>query len=118
MTLRNIERLFKVCENNLFFTSATLDYDRTLDALIALCKAVNEYDGETESMWSIGEWGHACLGDMIVGAHWFGNHYTNGKSSKEYLLSCVTGAIYSPNCEIENEHDVTYDALKTMHNDA
>ena len=114
MRLKTIKLIHALCERNLF-TTDTLGYDKTIESLSTLADAIEAYGGDTESLWSIGEFGNATIQDMIVGAHWFSAHYSGGQNSAEYALGCATGTIYQPGCETENENDSTYQALVELY---
>lgn len=112
--MKNIERLFNVIDNSLFMTTGKLDYDRITDAILVLCKEISNYEGETEFMWSIGEYGLCDLGDLIVGAYWHYTEYYNGMGSKNYAALCALGEILRPNMALVEEENEAYIALNNL----
>jgi hypothetical protein len=94
---QDIERLFKVIDRSLFTISGSLDYDRVTDAIISLANAVNDYTGDTDEIWYIGESGCCYMADLIVGAYWHFTEWHDGQSSKGYEALSALGQIFSPN---------------------
>jgi len=103
-SLRKIELLHSVIERNLFLITGKLNYCRLLEAIEDLAVEVNEYIGETDCLWSIGEFSHCSCDSLLIGLYWFFTHNYNGQSSAEYRILCIIGDIYSPGIgDIESE---------------
>ena len=121
MNKRNIARYFRVIDSSLFMVTGKLDYERVTDAIIKLTNAVDEYDGDTESIWCIGEFGECCLSDLIVGAYWHFTEWHGGQWSKGYAALSTLGQVFQPGMtSIESERAdgssavFAYDALEGM----
>ena len=121
MNKRNIARYFRVIDSSLFMVCGNLDYERVTDAIIKLANAVDEYDGDTESIWCIGEFGECCLSDLIVGAYWHFTEWHGGQWSKGYAALSALGQVFQPGMtSIESERAdgspavFAYDALEDM----
>lgn len=116
--MKNIQRYFRVIDNSLFMVTGNLDYDRITDAIIALANAVHEFDGDTEQICYIGEFGACCLSDLIVGAYWHYTEWHGGQWSKGYAALSALGQIFSPGMtSIESEKDdgsASYDAYLAL----
>lgn len=102
--LKNINRYFSVIDNSLFMTTGNLDYDRITDAIIKLSNAVNDYDGDNDDMWCIGEYGSCDLTSLIIGAYWHYTEWHAGQWSKSYAALSALSQIYQPGMtSIESE---------------
>ena len=113
MNYRNIERLYNCIHASLFTIMGNLDYDRITDAIILLCETLSNTDTD-ESVWSIGEFCEASLGDFIVGAYWFYSDHHGGQASKEYQALSALGGIFSPGMselEPDSPEQFVYDCL-------
>lgn len=95
MTIKNITKLHQLISNSLFTINASLDYERITDAFVVLGSALADLDTD-ESVWYIGEYSYACLGDLIVGAYWHYSEWHGGQWSQSYVALCALGSIYSP----------------------
>ncbi len=114
--LKSIERVFNVINNSLFTINGKLDYFRLMDCLEKLCSLIEEYEGETECIWSMGEYGDCTLDDLIIGAYWHFTEWHSGQASKSYSTMCILGGIYSPGCEDVDEENAAYQMLNEMAN--
>ena len=117
--MKTIEQLYDKCHESLFQTTSELDYNDTIAALTELADAVSEFDGDTDNLWTIGEFGCASLDNLLIGAYWFASEYYAGQSSPEYALLCAISETYSPGrCSCGPEQDTseqdTYEALETL----
>lgn len=65
------------------------------EALIELCNAIDENDGETH--WNLGECLDCDLASLLVGAYWSLAEWHGGQASDEYATLCAIGDIYAPN---------------------
>lgn len=116
MSLRRIERLVDLINTNIHTFGGKLSYQRVTEGLIKLVEAVEAFEGETESIWSIGE-GMESLDDLLEGAYWHYVHHSNGQDSQEYLAQCVIGRIVQPGHGSENDftsESMTYNNLESM----
>jgi len=112
--LHNIERYFRVIDNSLFMTTGNLDYDRITDAIIKLSSAITEYDGDTESMWYIGEYGSCDLASLIVGAYWHYAEWHAGQWSKGYAALSAVGQVFDPGMSSVEYDNQAYLQLEDM----
>lgn len=113
-TKQNIERIFNVIDKTLFTITGKLTYDRVGDALEKLVEMMIAYEGESESLDSIGEFGNCTLLDLLEGAYW---HYTGNAGnqfSRTYELKNIIGEIYSPGMGCGDEENAAYQALHTL----
>jgi hypothetical protein len=94
--MKNINRVFNVIDNSLFRITGNLDYWRLTDAIIRLSELIRDYDGDTEDIWYIGEYGECCLSDLIVGAYWHYTEWHGGQSSQGYRALSALGQIFDP----------------------
>ena len=118
-TLRQIERLHKICDRALFQTDTTLDYDKTIKALTRLSELVAEYEGESEDIWYLNETNTMATVDLLgVGAYWFCSEHHGGQWSDEYALLSTISNWYDPRYETLDENDgafVVLEALRRKH---
>ncbi len=114
--LRRVRRLFAVCERSLFRIDGTLGYGRLTAALTALANAVHAYSGDSDDMWSLGEYGEAALTDMLPGAYWHFAEWHNGQWSDEYAALSALGMVYKPGMEEGEVDNATFLALETLVN--
>lgn len=116
-TLSSIKRLHRLAEKNLFLTSGTLDYPRTLEVIAKLSEAVEEYTGEGEEIWFI-EGMASSPGDVLIGAFWHLYEWSGGQTSRSYEVSCIVGRIFSPKFldgpEPDSCEEDVYSALADM----
>jgi len=111
--IRNISRLYRVCEKSITMTTGTLNYDRVVDGIIKLADSVRLYDGESDELWYLeGIWG--SLDDFIIGAYWHFTEWHSGQASKGYQALSVLGQIYTPNMEMPDEDNIYYSTLDDM----
>ena len=113
-TRKDIERYYRVINNSLFRTTGNLDYPRVTDAIMALSRAVSEYDADTDDIWYIGECSECCLADLIVGAYW---HYTDrhgGQWSQGYAALCALGEVFTPNMSSLDTDSPEYEAYQAL----
>lgn len=120
-TIKNITRIFNVIDRSLFTIDPPLDYDRTIEAITKLANMVHEFDASDDGyeLWSIGEFGHASLDNLLIGAYWFCCDYHGGQSSPEYACQCAIGQVFSPGMssldhDEESSELTTYQALETI----
>ena len=115
--MKNIERLFNVVNRSLFRIDGNLDYERTTQAIIKLCSAINDYDGESESLWYLGEFGDCMLDDLIAGAFWHYTEYHGGQYSIGYAALSALGSIYDPGMESGVPDNPAYQELQHKFNE-
>lgn len=113
-TIKNISSLFDVINNSLFRTTGTLDYGRVTDAIIALSNAIAAFEGETESIWYIGECGDCTLDDLLFGAFWHYTEYHSGQGSKEYAALSALGYLVNSGMSCGDDENVAYQMLNEM----
>lgn len=112
--MKNINRLFTVIDNSLSRVTGKLDYTRITQAITKLANRIQAYDGETESIWYIGENGEYTLDDLIVGAYWHYTEWHGGQWSEEYAALSALGQVFNPgmtSCEPDN---MAYQALNEL----
>lgn len=112
--MKNIERYFNVLNRALFRIDSNLEYDRIIEGFIKLANAIAEYEGETESIWYLGEYTECTLDEMIIGAYWHFVHWSGGQASMTYAAQCALGCVYQPNMECEDEDNAAYQMLNEM----
>lgn len=71
--------------------------------IIALCNAINAFEGETEEWIYLGESGGCYLCDFIAGAYWSFSEWHAGQNSIEYAALCALGSLFSPGMTREPE---------------
>jgi len=113
MTNRNIQRLFKVAEKNIFTINGTMDYSRIVDVLTRLANVVAETETDDDT-WAIGEFSYCGLPDLITGAYWHFTEWHAGQYSKEYAALCAIGAVFDPGMSCPEYDNEAYIALAEM----
>ena len=113
MSLRRIERLTHTLNLSIQSFTGNLNYPRVIEGLTRLADAVHEYEGETETMWYIGDH-YECLSDLLVGAYWHCVHNHGGQSWEVYATQYAIGQVFSPGCSSEEEENQTYSNLNNM----
>lgn len=68
MSLPTIRKLVDVIDRSLFTIKPPLDYHQTTYAIIKLAELVHKYDGDSDELWAIGEYGNCDLASLLVGA--------------------------------------------------
>jgi len=114
MSIKNINNLFKVINNSLFTIEGKLSYNRITDAIIALSNEIDDFDGETESIWSIGEFGECFMDDLLIGAYWHYTGWHDGQGSKSYAALCCLGKVYTPNYDMPNPENFALQQLNIL----
>ena len=117
--MEKIKVLYEKCHESLFQTTTDMSYNETISALTDLAQAVDDFEGDWDELWTIGEFGCASLDNLLIGAYWFAIDHHSGQWSPEYALFCVIGETYSPGrCCCGPEKDTTeqdtYEALETL----
>jgi len=116
--MNHMKRLLDVTNRALFRIDSTLDYARTLDALELLANKVDEFEGDSESLWWM-EGDYCDLSSLMIGVYWFCCDYHGGQWSPEYRLQCTIGQFFSPGMssgpEPESSEIEAYNALERMH---
>jgi len=112
--LTNIQRYFKVIDNSLFMTTGNLDYNRITNTITKLADAIHDYDGDTESIWYIGEYGNCYMVDLIVGAYWHYSEWHGGMFSQGYAALSSLGRIFDPGMSTTEHDNEAYRALNSM----
>ncbi len=112
--MKNIKRVFAVINHNLFTINGTMDYYRLMDCLSKLCELIEAYEGETEFMWCLGEYGACTLDDLIIGAYWHFTEWHSGQDSKSYATLCALGSVYTPNMDTPDDENAAYQLLNIM----
>lgn len=94
---RNIERVFNVINRQLFFINEEpMNYDRIAEAFILLADLVAEFEGNSESLWSIGEFGCCTLDELIIDAYWHYSAWHRGQWSLGYSALSALGRVFTP----------------------
>ena len=112
--MKNIKKLHNLIERSIMTIDPPLDYDRTTSAIIKLAECVSAYDGDTESIWYIGESGYCCLADLIVGAYWHYTDWHSGQYSKSYAALCALSAVFSPGMAVLEKGSGEYDVYLAL----
>jgi len=115
MSLATITTLHKQITQSILTIEPSLTYDEIREKFIELCNALHDTETD-ETVWSIGEFDHATLDDLIIGAFWHYSEWHTGQFSPEYMTYCVLGTIYSPNmeCAPENSEDSGFDVYHAL----
>jgi hypothetical protein len=97
-TTTSIKRLNTLIDLAINHVHPPIDYERTLDAIIALANAVRDHDGEMEDLVWDTESGFSCItiDEVIVGAYWHLVEWSGGQASKSYAAQCALGSVFSP----------------------
>lgn len=114
MSQTAIEKKFNLIYKSLAEINGPLGYSGIIEALIELCDLIEEYDGETESIWSIGEFGAFTLDSLIVGAYWHFTEWHNGQYSQSYACLCALGSIFQPNMSSLDEEAPEYEVYELL----
>ncbi len=112
--LNNIKRLHSVIDASLFRITGKLDYARLTDASIALANAVHAFNGDSDELWSIGEFDACSLSDFIVGAYWHFTEWHAGMRSPSYAALCALGQVFNPGMTSVETDNETYRALNEL----
>ena len=123
MTIKNITNLYNLIDLSIGSINPPLDsYSRVTDAIISLANAVADYDGDSDDIWYIGEFGYmGGLDNLIIGAYWHYTDWHGGQWSQGYAALCSLGRVFSPNMSMLDDDDaefMTYQALETLVNEA
>lgn len=97
MSIKKIESLFNSVQLN--------DYDAFIDQITKLSNVIADYEGDTESIWSIGESGEYTLDSLLVGSYWHFTEWHAGQSSNSYAAMCAIGRVFNPGCTDGPEPD-------------
>ena len=116
--MRNIKRYHQVIDNSLFMTTGSLDYDRVTDAIIKLATYIEDFEGDTESIWYIGEFTSACVSELIVGAFWHYTEWHDGMYSKGYRALSALGGVFDPGMTMPENDNEAFIALERMASEA
>ena len=112
-TLKQVERLHKVIYKNLHTINSTLDYNRIIECFTLLGDLVCNVDDEDGDLWYIGE--HLeSLDTMIIGAYWHFTEWHAGQNSTSYEALSSLGGAYTPNCDMLDEDNYTYQLLNGL----
>jgi hypothetical protein len=114
MSIKTITRYFNIIDRSLFTVCGSLDYERITDSLIKLANTIADYDGDTESIWYIGEYGACSLADLIVGAYWHYTEWHAGQWSKGYAALCALGRVFDPGMTMPETGNWAYIALNEL----
>jgi hypothetical protein len=113
MSNRNLERLFKVAEKNIFTINGTMDYPRIVELLTRIASEVEETETDDDT-WAIGEFSYCCLPDLITGAYWHFTEWHAGQSSPEYAALCALGYVFDPGMSCPEYDNEAYILLAEM----
>jgi hypothetical protein len=116
--LPKIRALHSAIEKTLFTINPVFDYNRLTEAISLLARLIDDYPGESDELWNIGEFGHCSLDSLIVAAYWHYSNWHEGQSSDSYRALCNLGQVFKPGMSSEpkrgdNEFDC-YVALNNM----
>jgi hypothetical protein len=113
--LEQVESAFNVINNNLFHVvSDPLDYSDLTTAIRILSNRVNTFTGDSDDLWSIGEFGMCCLPDMLTGAFWHFTEYHQGQYSDGYATLSALGEVFTPNMSMPELDNDVYIALNEL----
>jgi hypothetical protein len=116
--LHRIDRLFSAIDATLFTIHPKLDYDGTIKAIAKLADMVHAYDGDSDQLWEIGEFGCAPLDSLLIGAYWFLADYHGGQDSSEYAALSAIGQVFSPGMtagpEPDSSEETAYSGLEIL----
>lgn len=106
-SLASITRLYSVIDSALHCSNSSLDYDRTIDAIILLADSIADYDDDNEAF---------CyeIAELITGAYWHFTEWHSGQESKSYLALCALGRIFEPGMTAPEVDNQDYQALNAM----
>lgn len=110
MTLQQIESLFHSVQLS--------DYPGFIEQISELSNVIADYEGETETIWYLGEHGDYTLDALLVGAYWHLTCWHGGQDSKSYAALCAIGRVFNPGMtngpEDESSEKDIYDTLDTV----
>lgn len=110
----NIEKLFNEISASIFTIEPVYSYDELPEKFIELCNMITQTETD-ECFWSMGEYSHCAIGDLIVGAYWHFVHWHGGQSSLSYAALCALGGIFEPGMSSEPEEGAPeYDAYRML----
>jgi len=117
MSLERIKQLHRICECSLFMIDSTLDHERTLQAMTKLAHLIHDYEGDTESIWYIGESGNACIPDLLVGSYWYTVDWQSADQIPLMAMQSAIGSVFNPGCtslEPDTCESDVYDAWEQL----
>lgn len=79
-----------------------------------LANAVHDYQGDSDDLWYIGEYGACSLADFLVGAYWHYTEWHAGQASQSYVALCAIGQVFSPGMSGPEDENPAYQALNEM----
>lgn len=92
--------MMAVCQLNLRHLSmntnslgANYEY---IDQITELSNVIADYEGETETIWHLGEFGEYTLDALLVGAYWHFTEWHAGQWSSSYAALCAIGRVFNP----------------------
>ena len=107
MSLQQIETLFNAIDLS--------NYPEFIGQITELSNVIAEYEGETESIWWLGESGEYTLDALLVGSYWHFTEWHGGQSSDSYAAMCAIGSVFNPGMadgpEPESTEKDVYDML-------
>lgn len=120
MKIESITRKFDLINKSLFRSDSELDYDDTIEAITELANMIDDYDGETEKIWYIGDGSECDMVSLLVGAYWYASDWHGGQYSDEYAMLSAIGSVYRPGMaclEDEGAERDVYNALEVKNPD-
>ena len=112
-SVRNAERYRKLIARTLTWRAPPLTPDATTKAITKLATLVNDYDGDTDALWALGECDGIGLSDLLSGAYAYYAHYHNGQWSGTYKALSALGKVVDgvDSLEPDSTEEMVYDAL-------
>ena len=90
-SVKNAERYRKLIARTLTWRVPPLTPDATTKAITKLATLVNDYDGDSDALWALGECDGIGLSDLLSGAYAYYAHYHNGQWSGTYKALSALG---------------------------
>lgn len=112
--VKDIERVFNVVDRAVFTTTSKLNYDRITAAIICLARLVDDFNGDGDDIWCIGEFSPCGLSDLIIGAYWHYAEWHRGQFSQEYIALSILGQCFTPGMSCVETDNYAYQELEIL----
>ena len=117
-SIRNAERYRRLIVRTLTLRDQPLTPEATTTAITKLAALVDEYDGATDALWSLGDC-EINLADLLIGAYaYYAEHYGSQWCDEYKALSAlsavVDGGYTLQTCattDMDSTQQIVYDAL-------
>ena len=112
-SVRNAERYRKLIARALTWRDAPLTPDATTKAITRLATLVNDYDGDTDELWALGECEDVNVADLLIGAYVFYAEHHDGQWSSSYAALSALGKVVDgvDSLEPDSTAEMVYDGL-------